>query len=70
MKSNKSNSRQKTMKISFKIVDEYGGNIKTVNNVPLESGIGQIRGVLNTKIGRKSKNSDAVTCFNDMMRGL
>lgn len=62
----KKNTNNKTMKISFRIEDEYGNIIQNVNGLPLDKGIGKLKGTLNTKLNRKSGKE----YFRNMMKGL
>lgn len=55
-----------TMKISFRIEDEYGNIIQNVNGASLDKGIGKLKGTLNTKLNRKSGKNN----FRDIMKGL
>lgn len=60
----------RTMKISFRITDEYGSNVKSVKELPIDRGIAELRGILNTKMNRKSGKKTTTPCVKDLMRGL
>lgn len=64
------NINNRTMKISFRVTDEYGNNIQSINNAPLDVGVGKLKGILNTKMGRKSRNTNGCDYFKDIMKGL